>query len=178
MWLQATCFNNNQLNYDQMKIISKQTILVFTGTLLLFASTSARAADEEGKAVQLNKIPAPAAAAITKWAKGEKIASVMSAKEGGAATYEAAVKGEGTAKREITVNAVGKTLSEEQVIPLASAPEAVQKAAAKQSVGGKLMLVEKIVAAGETYYEIEVAKNGKTLETELTAKCKVKPEKK
>lgn len=160
-----------------MKITPKQTILAFTGTLMLLASTSVRAADEEGKAIQLDKIPAPAAAAITKWAKGEKIASVMSAQEDGAAAYEAAVKGAGNAKREITVNAEGKTLSEEQVIALTTAPEVVQKAIAEQSKGGKLLLVEKIVENGETFFEIEVKKDAKKLEIELSAEGKVKPEK-
>ena len=142
------------------------------GVMLLTGNISARA--DGGKATQLDNLPAPAAAAIRQWANHEPIAGIDIEKEGGVAAYEAKVQGKDGATREITVDAKGKTLSEECTIALSSAPEAVRKAATTLAAGGKIHKVERILENGETTYELEIMKDGAIQEVVLTPGGKVK----
>lgn len=147
--------------------ITELTLCVFAaGTLCL----SAIAQEEKEETVSIDKIPAPAAAALKKAAAGAEIKSVeMDNEDGKMKGYEAAftVKGH---RREVSVTADGKVYAIEDEISLSDAPAAAKAAIEKQANGSKVAKVEHIQENGKVTYEAvigsteyEFAEDGKLL---------------
>jgi uncharacterized membrane protein YkoI len=147
-------------------------------TLLLLAALSLplSAKDkEDAKKVTLEQVPAPAAEALKKWAGADPLKRIRSETKNDQMTYEAIIKVENKPKRKLLVDAEGKTLMEEAVVPLAEAPEAVQKAAQELAKGSEHMLLEKIVRPSGTVYEVELKKEGKDQKIFLLPDGSIKP---
>lgn len=150
-----------------------QIITTFAISALTFGfAFTSNAAEEKEKIVKLSEIPAAAAAAIQKLAAGGKIIQVEEAKENGKVTYEAGIKSSGKV-REVTVDAKGRLLSEEEVIALADAPKPVQATIEKEAAGGKIEKIERIKEGGKINYEALISSKNKREEIVLSEKGKV-----
>ena len=153
---------------------SHKTLLLLTlGSTALLAASSARAG---GKPVKPEDVPAPATAAIKKWAGEGKVTGIVIEKEGGQTVYEAAVKGPGAASREVSVTAKGQVVSTEEIIAADQVPEAVRKAATEAAGAGKIVSWQRIVEGEVTTFEIKVERDGKSSEVEFTSDGKPKAE--
>ena len=88
------------------------------------------AVGDDFKIPGMKKAPAAAAEALTKYAAaaGMKIEKVAVEKHGKVTVYEAELKAEGKADREVAVTADGKLKGEEETVPLDKVPEAARKA--------------------------------------------------
>lgn len=124
----------------------------------------------------LEKIPAKAAEAIKHHAAGNPITGVSKETEDKQTVYEGAIQTK-HGIREVSVDAEGKLVSDEQTIQLSEAPGKVQAAVNEKTAGGKLEKLEKVQEKGETTYEALVttkegraelvfAADGKLLKTE------------
>ncbi len=140
------------------------------------ASLSSARAEDEGKAIAQDKVPAAALAAINKFAGEGKIEKVVVEKGEKGVVYEATIKGSGHAMREVSVTAAGKIESEEEVIALADAPAKVRAAIEAHAKGGKVLKIERIKEDDATTYEAEFETGGKKNEVEFDQNGKVKPE--
>ncbi len=148
--------------------------LLAISALAALAAQPLCAEEEKGKPIAADKLPAGAAATITKWAGNAKVSSIVVEKEGKLTVYEAVIEGPEGAKREVAVTAGGDIFSTEEVIALEKAPEAVRAAAGKAIGDGKLVTCEKIVTGEVTTYEITFTTGDKENEVELNADGSVK----
>ena len=153
----------------------KLQLITFASVTVAGASLVATASANEVP-VTLDKIPAPAAAALTKQAAGAKIQGISQEAEGKKTVYEATLKSR-AGVREVTVDQKGNLVSEEKVVTLSSVPEPVRQTIATKSAGGKLLKLELVQEGGKTTYEaliqtkakrteIVVAPSGKIVEQE------------
>jgi uncharacterized membrane protein YkoI len=154
-----------------MKIRFASLLLCAALTLPLSAKDK-----EDAKKVTIEQVPAPAAEALKKWAGTDPFKRIRSETKNDQVTYEAVIKVENKPRRKLLVDAEGKTLMEEVVVPLAEAPEAVKKAAQELAKGSENMLLEKIVRPGGTVYEVELKKDGKDQKIFLLPDGSIKPE--
>ena len=129
-------------------------------------------AGEKEKVVPLSEVPAPVAAAFEKHAAGGKIVKVEQDEENGKITYEAQIKVK-DAVSEVSVDAKGKLVSVEDVIPLAEVPAAVRAAIEKEAGEGKAEKVERVKEGGKTTYEAVIAAKGKREEVVFSETGKV-----
>src|SRR6266480_1303267 len=140
----------------------KLTITLLSATLCV----SAFAAQNAEKTVTLDKIPAAAAKSLKERAGGAKITNLSQEKDEGKMVYEARF----TAKRhihEITVDASGKLMSDEQEIGVAESPDAVRAAIAKEAAGGKVNKLEHITEGRKVFYEALISTRGKREEVKF-----------
>lgn len=119
--------------------------LVLLAVLAIPAASSAK----EEKSLAIEQIPAEAAKPILA-AAGKATLTLKKEKEDGVEAYEAKWEASGH-KHEITVTPAGEVLSEEEIVALESAPEAVRTAI--KAAGGELIAVEKITEKGTASYE-------------------------
>lgn len=119
-------------------------------------------AEEDDKPVKFADLPAAVAKAIKAAAGEAKLAAIMLGDEDGVEAYETTWEAGGH-KHEIAVAKDGKVLSSEEIIPLAEAPAAIQKAITAEAGANKVTEVEKVLEGGETFFEctIEFANPGK-----------------
>ncbi len=130
-------------------------------------------AGEKETPVKFADLPAVVQKTITKEAGGGTIGAVTKEDENGKVAYEAKVTN-GKRKFEVIVFETGNLNMIEEVIALADAPEAVQKAIQAKAEGGKLILVEKETSAkGKVIYEARIKTGGKTVEIEFSETGKV-----
>ena len=135
---------------------------------------------DDAKIPGMKKAPAAAAEALKKYAAdaGMKIEKVAVEKHGKVTVYEAELKADGKADREVAVTADGKVKGEEETVPLDKVPEAARKAIEANAKGAKIERVQRIKEDGETTYEAAYVLKGKTTEVSFFADGKVKPEEK
>jgi len=129
-------------------------------------------AEDHERNVTIEQIPAPAAEAIKKLTGGEPLAGLSEESEKGKTVYEAKFKKEGHV-REVSVDANGKLVSDEQTIDASAAPEAVRQAIEKEAPGAKLEKMEKVTEDGTETFEALVAKGGKRAELVFSAEGKL-----
>jgi len=148
-------------------------------TAALLAATAAPLAAKEEKGLTIDQLPAEVSKPILA-AAGKAPLTLKKEKEDGVEAYEAKWEASGH-KHEITVATSGAVLSEEEVIPVESAPEPVR--AAIKAVGSELSGVEKATAKGSVTYEaafktadgkleVKFDANGKELSREEAGKKK------
>lgn len=135
---------------------------------------------DDAKIPGMKKAPAAAAEALKKYAAdaGMKIEKVAVEKHGKVTVYEAELKADGKADREVAVTADGKVKGEEETVPLDKVPEAARKAIEANAKGAKIQRVQRIKEDGETTYEAEYVLKGKSAEVVFFADGKIKPEEK
>ena len=138
------------------------------------------ASADDSKIPGMKRTPAAAAEALKKYAAdaGMKIEKVVVEKHGKVTVYEAELKADGKADREVAVTADGKVKGEEETVPLDKVPAAARKAIEENAKGAKIQRVQRIKEDGETTYEAEYVLKGKTTEVVFFADGKVKPEEK
>ena len=116
-------------------------------------------AGEVSKNISIDQVQQAARAAIGKRAGDTKLVGVESITEAGTTVYKAAWM-KGDVKREVTVSVSGAVISEESSLSLAKLPRSLQALANKFAGGAELKLERKNVVL----YELEVVKNGKSVE--------------
>jgi len=147
------------MNKPRIAIIALTTGLCFT----------AWAAEEK---VALDKIPAPAAKTLKDQAGDAKITNLSQEKDEGKMVYEATFSRKGRV-HDVTVDAAGKLISDEETVPVSEAPEAVRTAIDKEHPGGKIEKFERIKEGGKVSYEVLISGKGKREEIKFDSKGKV-----
>ena len=71
--------------------------------------------------------------------------------------------------RDLTFDAQGKVVADEQQIALGDVPPAARAAIQKAATGGKLTRVEKVIEGSSTSYEGHITKAGKATEIKVDA---------
>ena len=137
-------------------------------------------ADDAAKIPGMKRAPAAAAEALTKYAAqaAMKIEKVAVEKHGKVTVYEAELKADGKADREVAVTADGKVKAEEETVPLDKMPEAARKAIEANAKGAKIERVQRIKEDGAITFEAAYVLKGKTTEVVFFADGKIKPEEK
>jgi uncharacterized membrane protein YkoI len=146
----------------------KLTITLVSASLCV----SAFAAENAEKTVTLDKIPAAAAKSLREHASGAKITNLSEEKDEGKMVYEARFSAKGHI-HEITVDANGKLISDEQVIAVAESPDPVRAAIGKEAAGGKVDKLEHITEGGKVFYEALISTKGKREEVKFGRDGKV-----
>lgn len=122
-----------------------------------------------GLQVFLAEIPAQCQMGVTKQAAGAKIAYIERSVEEGQLVFDVTTVNSSGRKREFIVGNDGKLLS--TVVPLAEVPAVVKNAIRDNTMGGRIVRVEK--PAGETGYDVEVERNGKKRTISVSADGKL-----
>ena len=143
------------------------TIIVLSAALCSWTG----AADTEEK-VSLEKIPAAAAKALKEHAGDAKITNLSKEKDEGKTVYEATYTKKARL-HDVTVNEDGKLLSDEEVVPVSEAPEAVRAAIEKEARGGKIQKFERIKEGGKVSFEALIFGKDKREEIKFDSKGKV-----
>ena len=151
-----------------MKTVHLPTIAA-AAIFALISPGNVRAVDAE-KIIPMSRLPEAAAHAIEKHAGGAKISKVSKETDDGKIAYEATTSLHGRT-REISVDAEGRLLSDEQTIGLAAAPKAVRSAIEKK--GGKVEKLECVKEDGKTQYEALISSEGKRQEVIFSEAGKV-----
>ncbi len=134
-----------------------------SNTILLLAvafAVGTVTAEDKEKKVNLDKLPSPAAEAIKKLSGGEKLEGLSEETEDGKTVYEAKFK-KGGHVREVSVDAQGNQVSDEETIEASAAPKAVREAIEKDAAGAKIEKMEKVTEKGTVTFEALVSANGK-----------------
>ena len=153
------------------------TLIVTLCAALTFAFT---ASADDAKIPGIKKAPAAAAEALKKYAAeaGMTIEKVGVEKHGKVTVYEAELKADGKADREVAVTADGKVKAEEETVPLDKVPEAARKAIEANAKGAKIERVQRIKEDGAITFEAAYVLKGKTTEVSFFEDGKLKPEEK
>lgn len=145
------------------RIIISLTLAVGTAGLLAgCASTKAAGAKEER--VTLAQMSAPARATVEKKTVGGKVDQIDREVERGKVVYDVEATVGGKHVEYLVADSNGEILGTETEIPFNEAPKPVREAAEKYFSTSSGLSVMKGVEYGETHYEIEGKKNGKTVE--------------
>lgn len=143
----------------------------FLSLIVLTASLCAVAGAGEEK-VSIDKIPAAAAKALKEQAGDAKITNLSREKEEGKTVYEATFTRKSRV-HDVTVNDAGKLLSDEEVVPVSEAPQAVRAAIEKELPGARILKFERIHEGGKVSYEALLSSKEKREEIKLDEKGKV-----
>ena len=127
------------------------------------ASTKGSAQAKEQR-VTVAELSAPARATVEKVAAGGKVDQIDKEVERGKVVYDVEATVEGKHVEYLIADADGAVLGTEVSIEFSEAPEPVRMAAEKYFGTATGLKVMKGVEYGETHYEIEGPKNGKTVE--------------
>ena len=151
----------------------KQTITIIAlSAALCFSTWGAEEKESAEEKVSLDKIPAAAAKTLKEHAGDAKITNLSKEKDEGKTIYEATFKKDGRV-HDVTVDEDGKLISDEEVIPLSEAPEAVRAALEKEHPGATVEKFERIKEGGKVSYEALVSGKGKREEIKFDEKGKV-----
>ncbi len=142
------------------------------GLLCLCASLS----QAKDKKVKMADLPAAVQNTVKEQSKGAKLRGLVSEVEKGKTVYEAKLTVNGHHK-DVSIDADGKVIDIEEVVPLASVPAAA-KAAIEQAAGkGKILRVEAVSQGDKVVaYEAAVKLAGKKSEVRVDPDGKPAPE--
>ena len=105
------------------------------------------------------------------YSKGATVRGYAKEVENGRALYEVELSVNGLT-RDLTFDAQGKVVADEQQIALSDVPSAARAVIQKAATGGKLTLVEKVIEGSSTAYEGHITKGGKATEIKVDANGK------
>ncbi len=127
-------------------------------------------AQDEGteKPVTLQQLPPAVQEAVKAHSKGATVRGFSMEVKDGRTLYEAEMRLNGRT-RDLTFDAKGTIVSDEQQTSLSEIPAAARAAIQKAATGGKLTLVEKVMEGGSTFYEGHITKAGKEIEIKVAA---------
>jgi len=142
----------------------KETLLVALG--LTIGMVVGCASDKSGKEVRISlaQLSPPARATLEKMTTGGTIDKIDREVERGKVVYDAEATVGGKHVEYLIADSNGELLGTENEIEFSQLPEAVRAAAQKYFGAASGLKAMKGVEYGETHYEIEGPKNGKTVE--------------
>ena len=129
------------------------------------------AQDQPEAKVKLQDLPPAVQEAVKVHSKGATVRGFSKEIKDGRAFYEVelSVKGQ---TRDLTLDAQGSVVADEQQTTLQDIPAAARAAIEKAATGGKLTLVEKVIEGISIFYEGHITKGGKELEIKVDANGK------
>lgn len=136
-----------------------------------FAVQPVWAQDQPEAKVKLQELPPAVQEAIKAHSKGATVRGFAKEVKDGRALYEVELSVKGFT-RDLTLDAQGKVITDEQQTTLSDIPAAARAAIQKAATGGKLTLVEKVIAGSSTFYEGHITKAGKEIEIKVDANGK------
>jgi uncharacterized membrane protein YkoI len=137
-----------------------------------FAVQPVSAQDEAPETkVKLQELPPAVQEAVKAQSKGATVRGFSKEVKDGRALYEAELSVKGRT-RDLTFDAQGRIVSDEQQTTLSDIPAAARAAIQKAAAGGKLTLVEKVIEGSSTSYEGHFTKAGKEGEIKVDANGK------
>ncbi|MCX7717519.1 MAG: PepSY-like domain-containing protein [Candidatus Sumerlaeaceae bacterium] len=127
--------------------------------------------DDDGeKTIALSEAPAPVRETVAKLLKGAAPISVTVEEEDDGELYEVEYADGGTT-RSVELTAEGAVVEDEETVATDSVPAAVAAAIAKARKGGD---VREVTLVRKYYYEVEVVRDGKTHELQISPAGKAK----
>ena len=123
------------------------------------------------KPVKLQELPPAVQEVVKAQGKSATVRGFSKEVKDGRTLYEIEMRVNGRT-RDLTVDAQGTIVSDEQQTTLSEIPEAARTAIQKAATGGKLTLVEKVIEGGSTFYEGHIMKGGKEIEIKVDANGK------
>jgi len=123
------------------------------------------------KPVKLQELPPAVQEVVKVQGKNATVRGFSKEVKDGRTLYEIEMRVNGRT-RDLTVDAQGAIVSDEQQTTLSEIPEAARTAIQKAATGGKLTLVEKVIEGGSTFYEGHIMKGGKEIEIKVDANGK------
>ena len=126
--------------------------------------------DTETK-VTFQSLPPAVQEAVKTQSKGATLGGFSKEVKDGKTLYEAEMRVKGRT-RDLTFDAQGKIVSDEQETTLSDIPAGARSAIEKAAAGGKLTLVEKVIEGNSTSYEGHIIKAGKEVEIKVDANGK------
>jgi uncharacterized membrane protein YkoI len=143
-------------------------VLLLTAGLTLAAvgcrtAKESRAEQKEGR-VNLEQLSAPARATVDKVTAWGHVDQIDKEVEGGKVVYDVEATVNAKHVEFLIADADGAVLSTENLIDFGQLPEPVREAAGKYFGSNTGLKAMKGLEYGETHYEIEGLKNGKTVE--------------
>ena len=149
-------------------MIEGQLVRLFILTLCVVGAFAAQpvSAQDEGPEtrVKLQDLPPAVQEAVKMHSKGATVRGFAKEVKDGRTLYEAEMTVKGRT-RDLTFDAQGRIVSDEQQTTLSEIPAAARAAIQKAAAGGKLTLVEKVIEGSSTSYEGHITKAG--IETEI-----------
>ena len=124
------------------------------------------AQDQPETKVKLQDLPPAVQEAVKVHSKGATVRGFSKEIKDGRALYEVelSVKGQ---TRDLTLDAQGSVVADEQQTTLQDIPAAARGAIEKAATGGKLTLVEKVIEGSSISYEGHITKGGKQVEIKV-----------
>ena len=129
------------------------------------------AQDQPETKVKLQDLPAAVQEAVKVNSKGATVRGFSKEIKDGRALYEVELRVKGLT-RDLTLDAQGNVVADEQQTTLQDIPAAARAAIEKAATGGKLTLVEKVIEGSSIFYEGHITKGGKELEIKVDANGK------
>jgi uncharacterized membrane protein YkoI len=136
-----------------------------------WAVQPARAQDQPETKVTLKQLPPAVQEAVKAQSTGATVRGYSKEVKDGKALYEVELSVKGRT-RDLTFDAQGTIVSDEQQTTLSEIPAPARAAIQKAATGGKLTLVEKVVEGSSTFYEGHITKAGKEIEIKVDANGK------
>jgi uncharacterized membrane protein YkoI len=121
--------------------------------------------------VTLKQLPPAVQEAVKAQSTGATVRGYSKEVKDGKALYEVEMSVKGRT-RDLTFDAQGAIVSDEQQTTLSEIPAPARAAIQKAATGGKLTLVEKVVEGSSTFYEGHITKAGKEIEIKVDANGK------
>lgn len=123
------------------------------------------------KAITRQELPPAVQQAVTRASKGAVVRGFSQEVKDGQTFYEAELRVNGRT-RDITFDAKGTIVADEQETPIGAVPAAARTAIEKAAAGGKITLVETVVEGTSTSYEGHITKAGQQIEIKVDANGK------
>ena len=125
-----------------------------------------RAQDQPETKVKMQDLPPAVQDSVKVHSKGATVRGFSKEIKEGRALYEVelSVKGQ---TRDLTLDAQGNVVADEQQTTLQDIPAAARAAIEKAATGGKLTLVEKVLEGSSISYEGHITKGGKQVEIKV-----------
>jgi hypothetical protein len=113
-----------------------------------------------GKPVLLKNAPAAVQKTIAGQLKGGALTKLSVAVAGGQTTYEAELM-VGGARRDLTIDPLGRVLEGEVLVELSVVPEAARAGLTREAGAGAIVKVDEVIHAGVSSYKASIREGGK-----------------
>jgi uncharacterized membrane protein YkoI len=133
-----------------------------------FATRQVWAQNQTETKVTLQELPPAVQEAVKTHSRGATVRGFSKEIKDGRALYEVELSVKGLT-RDLTFDAKGKLISDEQQTTLNEIPAAARAAIQKAATGGKLTLVEKVTEGSSICYEGHITKAGQEVEIKVDA---------
>lgn len=135
---------------------------------IAFLATVGLTAKAESK-IKFESLPSPVQQAVKQeQSKGATLMGLAKETEGGKTLYEAEFK-VANRSRDIMFDIAGKAMSVEEEVAIESIPAAAREAIRKFVAKGELIRTEAVTENGKTFYEAQVKKGVRKVETKVNA---------